>query len=92
LESIQEFLSLDEEMNWTKTENSMAYSFERAGGIDSLEEVQKHPNYELYKMANDILTKFFDQDDKMDAPKTESEAAPQGRGPQPYSGGAGNPI
>ncbi len=38
LESIAEFLSLDAIMGWTKTENSVAFHFEKAGGIDALEE------------------------------------------------------
>jgi hypothetical protein len=38
-------LALDLEMPTIKnTDQSVAYNWERAGGIDALEEVQKHPN------------------------------------------------
>jgi hypothetical protein len=44
LESMAEFLALDVLMGWSKTENSVAYHFEKAGGIDALEETQKCSN------------------------------------------------
>jgi hypothetical protein len=38
LETIEVFLQLDIIMGWSKTDSSVAYHFEKAGGIDALEE------------------------------------------------------
>lgn len=63
MESIAELLKLDIHMGWQKTENSIAYAFERNGGLDALEDVQKHQNYNVYQAATEILTKFFEVED-----------------------------
>jgi len=45
LEAIADMLELDMMMpGMRNTDQSVAYNWERAGGIDALEEVQKHPN------------------------------------------------
>jgi Atypical Arm repeat len=62
LESISGFLQLDHIMGWQRSESSIAYLFEKAGGLDALEEVQRNSNYALYGAANEILTKFFEQE------------------------------
>ena len=62
LESINDMLALDLEMPTIKnTDQSVAYNWERAGGIDALEEVQKHPNQTIYKASYEILEKYFEQ-------------------------------
>jgi len=48
LESIDSLLKLDDFYGWKKTEHSVAFVFERNGGLDALEEVQKHPNKQIY--------------------------------------------
>ena len=60
LEAIYDVLELDNcipEMR--QTDKSMAYNWEKAGGLDALENIQSHPNHEIYKAAGEILTKFF---------------------------------
>lgn len=44
---------------FSKTEQSMAYNWERAGGLDALEEVQTHQNIEIYKASAEIILKYF---------------------------------
>lgn len=48
LEAIEDFLALDNIMGWVRTDRSIAYNFERAGGLDALEEVQRHQNPQIY--------------------------------------------
>lgn len=48
MESIEELLKMDEYFGWKKTENSVAYLFERNGGLEAIEELQKHPNKSIY--------------------------------------------
>ena len=58
-------------MGWVKSENSVAFALEKAGCLDALEEVQKHPNYEIYMFANSILSKYFEQaNDQIDGATT----------------------
>lgn len=45
IEAIDLMLSLDKERDWQRTEHAIAFLFERQGGIDALEEVQKHADY-----------------------------------------------
>ena len=59
-------LKLDEERNWKHSEHAIAFLFERQGGIDALEEVQKHADYKVYQLGHGVLAKFFDQDLVMD--------------------------
>jgi hypothetical protein len=42
-------------MGWSKTESSVAYHFEKTGGIDALEETQKCPNQDIYLKAANII-------------------------------------
>lgn len=48
MEAIEEMLKIDDFFGWKKTENSVAFLFERNGGLDALEELQKHPNKAIY--------------------------------------------
>jgi succinyl-CoA synthetase beta subunit len=52
-------LQLDEYFALNRTENSIALMFERNGGLDALEEVQKHPNKLIYDQSVKILTSYF---------------------------------
>ena len=63
LESIAEILALDPYMGWSRSDSSVAYHFERAGGIDALEECQKNGNYEIYEMSATIIKTYFDLDE-----------------------------
>jgi hypothetical protein len=60
LESLECLLALDDSQGWRRTERSIAYLFERTGGLDIIEEVQRTANYDLYKRAADITTRFFE--------------------------------
>ena len=40
--------------------------FERMSGLDALEELQKHPNIDVYNKCNEILHKYFQSADNMD--------------------------
>lgn len=60
LESIYDILELDNLMPEIKqTDGSMAHNWELAGGLDTLEDVQKHPNMDIYKAAGEIILRFF---------------------------------
>lgn len=83
LESMDCLLALDLYFGYKGTENSIALSFERAGGLDSIEDVQKHPNYKVYEMANKLLNDYFElENDQMNG--TGDSGA--GAGAQPFNG------
>ncbi len=44
LEAISDFLELDNIMGWSRSDRSVAFNFERAGGLDALEDAQRHKN------------------------------------------------
>jgi hypothetical protein len=54
LEAIEELLKLDEINGWTNTMNSVAYALEVNKGVDLMEDLQKHPNMDIYRRAQDI--------------------------------------
>ena len=37
------------------------------GGLDQLEDLQKHPNLEIYKQSNEILHKYFEVEEEMNS-------------------------
>ena len=81
LEAIYDVLELDNcipEMR--QTDRSMAYNWEKAGGLDALEEIQSHPNHEIYKAAGEILTKFFTMAEGSVAPGQLPQASSQSYG------------
>lgn len=57
---MDDLLALDLYFGYKGTNNAIALSFERAGGLDAIEEIQKHPSYEIYDMANKLLLKYFE--------------------------------
>ena len=44
-------------------QNSLAFKFETEGGIDKIEELQKHPNKSIYDAIEVVVTKYFGEDD-----------------------------
>lgn len=66
MESIEYILDLDEYNGTKATEQSITLLFEKLGGLDSLEELQKNPNHDVYLRANNILTKYFESDNQME--------------------------
>jgi hypothetical protein len=62
MEAIEALLQLDEFFDWKKTDNSIAYMIEKNSGLDALEELQKHPNKQIYDQAVALLTNYFDLD------------------------------
>lgn len=62
---MESMLKLDDYFGTRNTKNSIVTMFENAGGIDALEEMQKHPNYEIYQLANRILASNFESVDPM---------------------------
>ncbi len=62
LEATEALLLLDEYFGWKHSESSIALVFERNGGLDALEEAQKHPNKSIYDQAVRVLTTYFEQD------------------------------
>lgn len=46
-----------------KGESSFAYKFEVDGGLDELEILQKHPNLTVYNTVDEIISKYFDEDE-----------------------------
>ena len=60
MEAINDILELDNLFpEYRQTDQSMVHNWERAGGLDALESVQRHPNMEIYKAAGEILTKYY---------------------------------
>ena len=55
LEALEELFKLDKINGWVNKPTSVANTFNSKGGLDSLEELQKHPNMEIYRQASDIL-------------------------------------
>ncbi len=62
MEAVDMMLKLDLERGWQKTENAIAYLFEKTGGLDALEDAQKHADFQVYKLAHDILQAYFEQE------------------------------
>ena len=60
LEAFDSLLQLDWYFGLKNTEDSVAYMIERNEGVAQLEEVQKHPNKNIYDMVSEILQKHFD--------------------------------
>ena len=83
LEAIYDVLELDiciPEMR--QTDNSMAYNWEKAGGLDALEEVQHNPNFEIYKAAGEIITKFFSMAEGNEASGQQPQSSSNSNGNQ----------
>jgi len=66
IESIECLLKLDDWYGWGQTDKSVALLFERYGGLDSLDELLKHPSMDVYNKCNEILLKYFEQAESMD--------------------------
>lgn len=67
IEAVDCLLQLDGFFGWKKTEKSVAHAFERNGGLDAVEELQKHPNKQIYDMSVNLLSAHFDlEDNNMD--------------------------
>ena len=43
-------------------ENRFAIQFEQDGLLDDLEELQQHPNHNIYSSALKIIDKYFNED------------------------------
>jgi importin subunit alpha-1 len=54
LEALEELLKLDKINGWVE-QASVANTFNNKGGLDSLEELQRHPNMEIYHQSSAIL-------------------------------------
>ena len=44
-------------------DNSLSLKFETEGGIDKIEELQKHPNKSIYDAIEVLVDKYFGADD-----------------------------
>ena len=66
LEGIEELLKLDEVLGTKNTDQAIAYALEQMDGLDTLDEVMKHPSMDVYNRCNEILTKYFDPANAMD--------------------------
>lgn len=51
---------------WTNTHLSVTKTYNDIGGLDQLEELQKHPNIDIYNQSNSILTNYFEVVESMD--------------------------
>ena len=54
--------------------------FEAEGGIDKIEELQKHPNASVYDAIEVLITKYFGEDDQgvQDSGMAISQQQPHG--------------
>jgi hypothetical protein len=41
-------------------------AFERMDGLDTLDDVMKHPSMDVYNLCNDLITKYFSSANAMD--------------------------
>ena len=67
--------------------NPFVPAVESCGGVDKIEELQRHENHKIYDMAVKILETYFGVDDEEEAPMLDqpggfqfnpNNAAPQG--------------
>ncbi len=85
MEAIDDILKLDVFYGWKQTERSMAHLFELNKGLDALEEIQKHPNKDIYEQASSILTNHFETEEtQMDVGNGTLQSNQDGR----YNNGA----
>lgn len=49
MEALEELFKLDAINGWTGEKTSVCNIFNNKGGLDALEDLQKHPNMEIYK-------------------------------------------
>ena len=56
-------------------ENEFAMILEVEGGIDKLEELQMHPNHQIYERALGILEKYFQEDEELDIFGTNTQTS-----------------
>lgn len=61
LQALTTIFELDQRCN-LKDKESFAYRFEIEGGLDELEQLQKHPNLQVYNAVDEMVSKFFDED------------------------------
>ena len=61
--SLEPLLELDKIYKLTG-ENCISFMFEAEGGIDKIEELQKHPNASIYNAIEVLVTKYFGEDDQ----------------------------
>lgn len=52
---------------------SITSQIEECNGLDKIEELQSHRNEEIYKLAFDIIDKYFSEEDNEDLPNNISE-------------------
>lgn len=63
LESIDKILNTGEPLREIAGFNSMAKKFDEVGGINCLEQLQKHPNQKIYEKTLNILDKYYETKD-----------------------------
>lgn len=62
LDTVNDLLMIDDYYGYRNTPRSVIDDFERAKGLDGLEEIQKNPNYDVYTRTVEVLSKHFEVD------------------------------
>ena len=60
LDALEDIFKLNAWFGWVHTDRSILLAFERLGGLDFLEELQKHPQMDIYKRSGDIMKRYFE--------------------------------
>lgn len=64
LQALGYLLQLDKAVP-LRGDDSIAYKFELAGGLDEIENLQKHPNLSVYQEVEKLVRENFDQEEEM---------------------------
>jgi hypothetical protein len=62
LQALEPILKLDIQYK-LKGEATMAFKVEAEGGLDKLEELQKHPNVSIYDQIEKLISTYFGEDE-----------------------------
>ena len=54
IESVGLLLNIDADVE-REEEQTISYKFEQLGGLDALEELQKHPDMKVYNQVEEII-------------------------------------
>ena len=59
LEALETLFKLDEMHGLKGTDQAITQAFEQLEGLDTLDDLMKHPSMEVYNRCNEIFSKYF---------------------------------
>lgn len=73
MEALTDLFELDKINGWGNTAHSVTNAYNNNGGLDALEDLQRHPNLEVYQMSTKLLTKYFEVEGDMEGSSTQQQ-------------------